>query len=345
MIANNSGPHLWFITHQELKNWLESIINHATLIAPQYCDGVVLFKPTTDVNEIAWGDTRPAMSIKEAFFPPTEQLMIVEKRGSEIKITENLFSDKQVIFSLRPCDARGVKVLDSAFITTEPEDSYYSRRRANTALIGRTCQQMSETCFCTSVGGSPSDPGDMDVMLTDTNGGYLVQIVSDKGGELVEGVNLQSTSISLQAEPESARTLAPQIGDWPARFADNYWEVLAERCLSCRICAYVCPTCRCFDVRDEALSSDNGWQEFERIRCWDSCTSEAYRRIAGGHNPRDTKAKRLKNRVFCKFYYYPQQYNPVACTGCGRCIEACPVNIDITEVLQHFMEVADANRA
>jgi predicted aldo/keto reductase-like oxidoreductase len=35
----------------------------------------------------------------------------------------------------------------------------------------------------------------------------------------------------------------------------------------------------------------------------------------------------------------------VACTGCGRCIDACPVNIDITEVLKHLTEVVYADRA
>lgn len=345
MIANNHEPHLWFITQEELRNWLESITDHATLIAPQNFDGIVLFKPTSDVNEIDWGNSRAAMSIKEAFFPPTEQLMVIKRRGAEVKVTEKLFKEKQVIFSARPCDARGMKVLNSVFITTEPEDSYYSKRRANTTLIGLTCQQMGATCFCTSMGGSPSNPDDMDIMLTAYNGGYLLQIVSEKGRELVTGVNLQPTTIAVEIEDEIGRAPTPQIGDWPPRFADDYWEELAERCLSCRICAYVCPTCRCFDVRDEALPNDDGWQQFERIRCWDSCTSEGYRRIAGGHNPRDTKAKRLKNRVFCKFYFYPQQYNPVACTGCGRCIDACPVNIDITELLQHLTEVVYANRA
>jgi ferredoxin len=86
-------------------------------------------------------------------------------------------------------------------------------------------------------------------------------------------------------------------------------------------------------VRDEALSAPG---EFERIRCWDSCAGENYRRIAGGHKPRAEKGERLRNRFLCKFHYYPEQYGmgeAFACTGCGRCIEACPVNVDITEVM------------
>jgi ferredoxin len=61
-----------------------------------------------------------------------------------------------------------------------------------------------------------------------------------------------------------------------------------------------------------------------------------YRKIAGGHNPRAEKADRLRNRFYCKFYYYPEKYKTVACTGCGRCIDSCPVNIDITEVLENI---------
>jgi sulfhydrogenase subunit beta (sulfur reductase) len=130
------------------------------------------------------------------------------------------------------------------------------------------------------------------------------------------------------------------LDEWPAHFDDEYWEAMAERCLSCRICAYVCPTCRCVDIRDEAIPSGNGHNAYERIRCWDSCAGAVYRRIAGGHNPRSEKGQRLRNRFFCKFEYYPEQYGPSACTGCGRCIDACPVNIDITEVLGHLVEVS-----
>jgi ferredoxin len=92
-------------------------------------------------------------------------------------------------------------------------------------------------------------------------------------------------------------------------------------------------------VRDEPIASKNGTQEYERIRVWDSCSSEAYRKIAGGHNPRQAKGERLRNRVFCKFNYYPSQYGMTACTGCGRCIAHCPVNIDLVETLAQLAEV------
>ena len=96
-----------------------------------------------------------------------------------------------------------------------------------------------------------------------------------------------------------------------------------------------------FDVRDDR--SPGG--EIRRLRTWDGCMSEGYRRVAGGHNPRSTKAERLRNRFYCKFYYYPRDFGPVACVGCGRCIEKCPVNVDVVEVLQDVAAFAPAATA
>ena len=166
-----------------------------------------------------------------------------------------------------------------------------------------------------------------------------VEARTDKGRALIKDMPLEEVAGKKPLLAAGELGNIPEEAQWVAQFESPFWVELSERCISCRICAYVCPTCRCFDLRDEALPSGNGQQQYERVRCWDSCTGEAYRRIAGGHNPREVKADRLRNRFFCKFNYYPAQYGPTACTGCGRCIDACPVNIDIVEVLNHLAEV------
>ncbi len=330
-----------YASHQAINDWLTAMMVNYTLVAPQEISGIVAYHLLQGLHQIAWDSPRPSMSVKEFFLPATEQLLEIDKKGQQVRLTETIFNQHQVLLGVRPCDARGLRALDAVFISTSPIDQYYARRRRATTIVGLSCTHMGESCFCTSVGGAPDDPSDMDIMLTPTEGGYLVQIVTEKGQSLSANLHLLPPPAELsypqpiQAQPFSL----PDINAWPSHFTDAYWEEMAERCLSCRICAYVCPTCRCFDVRDEVLSCEDGWQRFERIRCWDSCAGEAYRRIAGGHNPRATKGERLRNRFFCKFYYFAHQYGPGACTGCGRCIDACPVNIDITEVLQHLAEV------
>jgi sulfhydrogenase subunit beta (sulfur reductase) len=332
------------ISREKLADWLDALAQEQTLVAPKDVSDVLLYRPVQSSAGIVWDYIRPVMSIKEAFFPSTERLLSIEKNGQSVKLSEFCPEGEQVLFGVRPCDARGLLALDALFIETEPVDSYYARRRENTTIIGLACTQMAETCFCTSTGGAPDDSTGMDVMVYPVEGGYQIRVLTEKGekavdalGELgVRGLGFLTPSPS----PPNPIFTIPAKDSWPAQFDDVFWAEMSERCLSCRICAYVCPTCRCFDVRDEPVHTGNGQNQFERIRCWDSCAGTVYRRIAGGHNPRAAKGERLRNRFFCKFYYFPEQYGPTACTGCGRCIEACPVNIDITEVIQHLQEVS-----
>lgn len=332
-----------FITQAQLTEWLDGLARQQTLSAPRDVSGVILYQPVESSREIAWGFSRPVMSVKEAFFPPTERLLTIEKIDGGIKLNETLPEDRQVIFGVRPCDARGVKILDALFLDKEPVDPYYARRRANTTLIGLACKEMEPTCFCTSVGGAPDEASDMDVMLYEGEGGYAVEAVTEKGKTLVSDLRFAIDDCERPAPIINSQSAIPNPNSisWLSHFDDEYWARMSERCLSCRACAYVCPTCRCFIVRDEILpfeaaTGKPGNDQFERIRCWDSCEGENYRRTAGGHRPRAEKSERLRNRFFCKFYYYSEQYGlgqTSACTGCGRCVDVCPVNVDITEVL------------
>ncbi|MGD0611984.1 MAG: 4Fe-4S dicluster domain-containing protein [Anaerolineales bacterium] len=322
------------LSQAALTEWLDRLAETSSLIAPRLVSGVLLYRKVSKSAEIAWGFSRPVMSAKDVFFPPTEQLFTIQKTGQEVSLRESQPEGETILFGVRPCDARGVRLLDALFLDTEPVDPYYARRRANTTLIGLACQEVGATCFCTSTGGAPDDERDMDVMLVAVNGGYALKAITDKGKALTAGLAL-TISDQVEAPPRRRPAVPGQMPaiPWPAHFTDSYWARISERCLSCRACAYVCPTCRCFTVRDEMTASP---AEFERIRCWDSCGGENYRRIAGGHKGRAEKGERLRNRFFCKFYYYPEQYSlkdTPACTGCGRCIDVCPVGVDITEVL------------
>jgi len=333
------------LTRKTLNSWLDRTSAGKILIAPREVGGVLLYRPVSGHQDIVWDYVRPVLSAKEAFFPATERLLTIEKTGQTVRLQEVLPEAEQVLFGVRPCDARGIAILDALFIESEPLDANYARRREKSVVIGLACREMGETCFCTRVGGAPDDPTGMDLMLREVEGGYEVVVVTGKGQEICEELGVRSdpgvvesgiseSGISESGISESGAKLLPPDLLSPDFFHAPFWAEMAERCLSCRICAYVCPTCRCFDVRDEAIPSDNGHRAFERVRCWDSCTGENYRRIAGGHNPRAEKAQRLRNRFLCKFYYYPQQYGPLGCTGCGRCVDSCPVNIDIVEVME-----------
>jgi ferredoxin len=181
-------------------------------------------------------------------------------------------------------------------------------------------------------------------MLYERDGAYLVEAITDRGAALFDALEAEETDAAApvsESSGDAVPVLPPE--SWGALFDHVYWQRLAERCLSCHACTYVCPTCRCFDVRDDTVAADAGYAQVHRLRAWDSCMAPAYRRIAGGHNPRPRKAQRLRNRFYCRFCYSPQDFGAVACVGCGRCVVACPVGIDITEMLADVARLGGAD--
>jgi ferredoxin len=335
-----------FISHAQVKGWLATMIPDRTVIAPTpVIEDLVLYQPVNSPDAIAFDFTRSTVSPKEFFLPASEAILTIERvrqmaaggnsTGPEwdVKLGEPELERDQVLFGVRPCDVHALLALD-ALLLQEPVDAYYARRRERTTLIGLACEQMGPACFCTSLGFTPDDSRGMDVMLYPVEGGYALETLTDKGRVLTDGLALEPHrgEKPQPAWPPAGFSVPPRQV-WARLFNDPTWGRLADRCLSCKICAYICPTCRCFDVRDYTVAQGPGYQKIERLRCWDSCMAEGYRRIAGGHNPRPTKAQRLRNRFYCKFDYYPADFGPLACVGCGRCIDYCPVNVDITEVL------------
>ncbi|MBI4733984.1 MAG: 4Fe-4S dicluster domain-containing protein [Rubrobacteridae bacterium] len=110
---------------------------------------------------------------------------------------------------------------------------------------------------------------------------------------------------------------------------EDFWKKLTEKCLSCGACTFICPTCYCFDVRDEGNVNTG-----DRYRRWDSCMFFQYNRAAGGHNPRDAHWKRMRQRMLHKFCYFVEKYGDIDCVGCGRCIRSCPVSYDIRDFIK-----------
>ncbi|NLE45767.1 MAG: hypothetical protein GX620_13680 [Chloroflexi bacterium] len=340
-----------FISSQDLHNWLDQLAQEAKLIAPvemTVADRPGAAAPTPDgmrarfaavsgADEIAWGYQRTAVSAREFLVPRTETLFTIETDTSGNKtLKEPVIAEAQVIFGIRPCDARAFRVLDAVMLEQEPVDTYYAQRRQNTTLVGLSCPAMWDSCFCTSVGGAPNAREDVDILLTAVEGGYAVDVVTDKGSTLAQTMTTADSEDMQLPEPELSESFAvPTIEQWLEKFDEVYWDRVGDRCLSCRACVYVCPTCRCFDVREETIKQPDGTLITRSIRTWDSCQGANYRVVAGGANPRAQVGQRTRNRMYCKFYYVPTDYQvEVACVGCGRCITACPVNIDISEVLQ-----------
>jgi ferredoxin len=117
-------------------------------------------------------------------------------------------------------------------------------------------------------------------------------------------------------------------------FDSPEFEEASRNCVSCNTCAFICPTCHCFKVTDEKIK-DTG----VRYKSYDSCNNVYFTLMAGGHNPRNVKYRRWRQRSMHKFVYFKERFGVNLCVGCGKCTISCPVNISIFEVVN---QVANA---
>jgi ferredoxin len=327
------------MTRSALETWLTNLLPDYTVIAPQPQGQQIVFAPLSQafsekiaqVSDIAWDAGRTDLSAKEFFLPASEAIITLRPSVGGLQVETARLARPQVIFGARPCDGHALEVLDRLFLD-EPVDPYYAERRAMTTMVGLACSGGPWTgCFCTTLGGGPADRSHLDILLTACEAGFAVDVVTPKGRALLDAgaAVLTSADVTLPELPAVTDLRLPDMAAWRAAFNAPCWAEVAERCLGCRTCTYNCPVCYCFDVRDRATADGS----IERLRCWDSCQGALCFAIAGGHNPRPTQAARQRQRYMHKFLYYPEREGTALCVGCGRCVEQCPVNIDIREVI------------
>ncbi|MEM3463165.1 MAG: 4Fe-4S dicluster domain-containing protein [Candidatus Bathyarchaeia archaeon] len=315
-----------FLSDKNLRGWLESLMGMGSLIAPMdFGPGLTLFSQIRDPGDVNLGYETTPIPPKDLLFPSSEALFkFSRERGYEVPRMEG----EAFLLGIRPCDALGIRLMDFPFLS-EPADPRYEGRRRRTTLIGLGCIKARPECFCTSFGTGPFDASNVDAFLIPVKGGFLAEARTEKGTKALAAAELEEASIPIPKPPEVPSIDVKAVGEVAlSLFNSPYWGRLADRCLSCKLCAYVCPSCYCFDIRDYPIRDGA-----ERIRSWDSCQSPLFSRQASGYDPRQTKASRLRNRFYHKFSYFPGEFGAFGCTGCGRCVRYCPVNIDIREAL------------
>ena len=285
-------------------------------------------------------------SAKDLFFPQVENLVNFKMSGKKIEIIENRDpAESFIIFGVRACDCRSFDILDRVFLE-EPADTYYQTRRENGTVITLACSRPAETCFCGAFGIDAADPqGDVTCWMTEdalywrpnTQKGDAItarlSMLEDCDDSAVLNQQEQTRAI-LEKLPLKGLDLAGFDGDhlmdW---FNSCAWAELSESCLGCGTCTFVCPTCQCYDVQD----FDTG-KEIKRFRCWDSCMYSDFTMMAHGTN-RPTQKERFRQRFMHKLVYFPSKNEGIyGCVGCGRCLQKCPVHMNIVKVAKKLKE-------
>lgn len=326
---------------KDFKPFLQSLMDEYDLFAPvQLAEGVSVFKKIDHPDEVDLSHPNSQKPAKELFFPQSETILRYEKVGEQNQMTSTEeLKRERILFGARPCDIEAISVLEKVFVSEEYTDVYFLEKRKKTTIIGLGCNHPLATCFCSSAGGDPFLRAGSDLFFIDLGEAYFVELLTEKGmvfhkNKFFKEADPKDLTLVKEFEEKAFEKVgyALPIEGIEKRLdlmaESSFWERVHEKCIGCRICTYLCPTCHCFDIMDEGEHHSG-----QRVRNWDSCLSPLYSLETSGHNPRPTGRERTRQRIMHKFNYYPKNFNRVACVGCGRCILYCPVNFDIRQLI------------
>ena len=312
-----------------IKKWLKSY----DVIAPIASKEGIQFKRITDPKDIILDGNQNTIYPPKSVFLPQSEVLFNYGNGS-YTMPENA-TRQRIIFGMRPCDARSVWLLDTIFNQAKDFDLYWGKKREKALIISAGCASMCETGFCDTVGSGPFGKEGSDILITELDDAYFLKPLTKAGDELISSLTpaddahskraraVHKGSVIKEHQPADLEQIRDKLYD---AFDTPIWKEISESCLGCGVCTYLCPTCFCFDIVDEVDRS-------ERVRNWDTCMFRIYSQEASGHNPRPSKAGRTRQRIMHKFAYWVDNEGVSGCTGCGRCVAQCPVNLDIREMV------------
>ncbi|MDH7507257.1 MAG: 4Fe-4S dicluster domain-containing protein [Candidatus Thermoplasmatota archaeon] len=315
-----------------------------------------VFDKLENASELRLDHDVTIISPKKYFLPQYEKLMefSLEK---QFEVKPNIELTPMIIIGIHPYDVIALKQMDKVYLDSQTDD-FYKKRREETIIIASDIQKVSDRSFASSMKTNVTDKG-FDLLLTKIENNYAITIGSEKGKQLLEkyAETKDAKESDIKKIDEARKKILHKYKkkvilskeEWPYILAENYdsgiWEERSDRCIECSSCTIVCPTCYCYDVKDEVtLNLKKG----NRIRTWDGCLLHDFTKVASEEIFREEIKERYRHRFFRKGSYLPARYGFIACVGCGRCGIACLPDIadpsDVFNSLSHHKKSYDTNK-
>ena len=321
---------------RQLLTFVESMMADQTVmgvIAKEGTKNRFVFDSLQSASELRLDYDVTILPPKKYLLPPRETLVEFKLNGSPSAEPCIPKPSPTVLIGIHPYDMVAVNQLDRLMSEANPDPNYLARREALT-VIGVDPIRAGERAFWGAMGCDVVEEG-FDLWLSDIGDAYVVEIGSHKGASLLAkyAEARDATVKDLQARLELREGLK-ELGTTSAvRFSPTelpgilrrsfdcaIWAEQASKCLSCGSCNLVCPTCYCFDVKDDV---DISLKTAQRYRVWDGCVLEDFAKVAGNENFREERLQRYRHRFYRKGMYLYDKYGYIACVGCGRCAAAC----------------------
>ncbi len=339
------------ISKEDLNGFVDALIQTETydIQGVQAKGDKFIFAPLESSTNLRLDYDVTILPPKKYFLPQYENMMDYQLK-KEFSVKPNIQEKSRILIGVHPYDIIALEQTDKVYLD-EQKDDFYEKRRKNTIIIGVDIQTVSEYSFAGSMGTHYVDSG-FDLMLTNIGKKYLIAIGTQKGEDLIKKYAKTNDAndteikeiIKVRANILNSYKKHVQTADlhaWSSLLVANYensiWQERSTKCMECSSCTMVCPTCFCYDVRDDvSLNLKKG----SRVRTWDGCLLKDFTKVGSGEVFRDDLKDRYRHRFFRKGNYLNERYGFIACVGCGRCAIACLPGIaspcDVINELSHF---------
>ncbi|MEW5759030.1 MAG: 4Fe-4S dicluster domain-containing protein [Candidatus Omnitrophota bacterium] len=334
------------IKKEDINKWLEYLKEKASLYAPRKKENLFVFDKVKDIADIVLSYIPTILPPKKYYFPQKEKLYNFSISPFKTSKAIEEF-EEYILFAVHTCDIAGIQCMDVVF-REGPEDPNYLNRKEKMTIIGIEClKRCDKFSNCVSM-GNHIPRGGYDLMMIDIGDNFILHINSHKGENIIKGLSYIKEASSkdilnldrvrdVKKQDFKEEFIAPLTKVYEAfdkRFNSDVWEDVGRRCIACGNCTNVCPTCYCFDVKDELELNLN---EGTRSRIWNSCQMDDFAKVAGGEDFRKGRDTRQRHRYYRKFKYPVDKFNRYFCIGCGRCTRTCMAEINLVDTVNSLL--------
>ena len=298
----------YILTREEMRDAFKAISKDFETFGAVEREGEIVFDRVEAFERVS--EERSRYAPKEFLISRNENVLILEDYG------------KTAVFGVKSCDLKGFYLMDRQILGKDP---FYTEKREKTLFANFVCNEPCEGGFCSSFGGPVLDQYDLQILRNEEK--YHVAVSQRYDGyfnsfQREDGSYLRDFNDRFNEKMD----ILPVDGlESRMKWSSALWKDYASRCISCGACNFSCPTCYCFDLYDEGE---------DRKREWDSCILAGFTSSSAGNIRKDLD-ERLRQRFYHKFVYFKRSSDTYLCSGCNRCVEDCPVEIDIKEVISH----------
>jgi len=357
------------ITIHQLNQLIDYIKKTHTVYGTQLKDGKLVFDALNSSSDLKLGHKKPIIPFKKILFPnllepnatsvipdPVGDPLIVDSRrmftpinhrggndkvrggndkleiGNNGNSSRSLHSSNKIaLIGLNNCDVWALHYLLEEFTDTK-----ILPKRENILIFSSECFP-NENCFCDLTGTNKLAPFDLHVQ--EEKNEYAI-FSGNKRGEAIlkkNGIKQSQKKLQISEIKPNQKTFAEQN---ISKIIDNkekhieFWDKISENCFGCGACSTVCPLCFC--TRQDFKNELTG--ESKQCLNWDSCFAKRFSEIQNHYDFRPKNVDRLYNWYHHKFVRSYHKNKRFLCTGCGRCIEACPAHLNMKNILESLIE-------